>query len=58
MSEPMFIKLGMYIMAPEPILAAYFINPSSQSVCLYVYHIVAMQRHGKALPWQRIQTQQ
>jgi hypothetical protein len=31
------MKLGMYIMAPEPISTAYFINPSHHSVCLYVY---------------------
>jgi hypothetical protein len=37
MPEPIFMKLGMYIMAPEPISSAYFINPSHQSVCLYVY---------------------
>jgi hypothetical protein len=35
-------------MAPEPISTAYFINPSHQSVCLYVYPpIVARQRLGK-----------
>jgi hypothetical protein len=32
-----FAKLRTYIMAPEPISTAYFINPSHQSVCLYVY---------------------
>jgi hypothetical protein len=37
MPEPILIKLGMYIMAPEPISKAYFINPSHHSVCLYVY---------------------
>jgi hypothetical protein len=37
MPEHMFMKLGMYIVAPELISAAYFINPSHQSVCLYVY---------------------
>jgi hypothetical protein len=48
MPEPIFMKLGMYIMAPEPISTAYFINPSHQSVCLYVYPlIVARQRLGK-----------
>jgi hypothetical protein len=45
------MKLGMYIMAPEPISAAYFINPFHQSVCLYVCmfipRIVARQRIGK-----------
>jgi hypothetical protein len=43
--EAIFMKLGMYIMAPEPISMAYFINPSHQSVCLYAYpSIVATQR--------------
>jgi hypothetical protein len=38
----------MYIMALEPISTAYFINPSDQSECLYVYPpIVARQRLGK-----------
>jgi hypothetical protein len=37
MSEPIFMKLSMYMMAPEPISKAYFINPSHQSACLYVY---------------------
>jgi hypothetical protein len=37
-----------YITAPEPISIAYFINPSHQSVCLYVYPpIVARQQLGK-----------
>jgi hypothetical protein len=31
------MKLGMYIMAHEPRSTAYIINPSHQSVCLYVY---------------------
>jgi hypothetical protein len=39
------MKFGKYIMAPEPISTAYFMNPSNQSVCLYVYPpIVARQR--------------
>jgi hypothetical protein len=37
MLEVIFVKLGMYIMAPKPISTAYLINPSHQSVCLYVY---------------------
>jgi hypothetical protein len=38
----------MYVMAPEPILTAYFINPSHQSVHLYVYSsIFARQGLGK-----------
>jgi hypothetical protein len=48
MPEPIFMKPGMYIMAPEPISMAYFINPSHQSLCLYVYPPnVAKQRLGK-----------
>jgi hypothetical protein len=35
-------------MASEPIATAHFINPSQQSVCLYLYStIVARQRLGK-----------
>jgi hypothetical protein len=42
------MKLGMHIMAPELISAGYVINPSNQSVCLYVYPpIVARQELGK-----------
>jgi hypothetical protein len=43
-TEPIFMKLGMYIRAPKPISTAYFINHFNQSVCLYVYHpVVARQ---------------
>jgi hypothetical protein len=38
-------------MEPEPISTAYFINPSHQPVCLYVYPpIVARQGLGKCIP--------
>jgi hypothetical protein len=38
----------MYIVAPEPISAAYIINPSHWSVCLYINPtIVARQRLDK-----------
>jgi hypothetical protein len=48
MPEPIFMKLDMYIVAPEPISMVYFINPSHQPVCLYVYpHIIARQRLDK-----------
>jgi hypothetical protein len=48
MLEPIFMKLGMYIMTPEPIAKAYIINPSHQSLCVYVYpSILARQRLGK-----------
>jgi hypothetical protein len=44
MPERIFVKLGIYIMAPEPILMAYFLSPAYQSVCLYVYPpIIARQ---------------
>jgi hypothetical protein len=44
MVEAIFIKLGMCIVAPERISKTYFINPSHQSVCLCMTHIVAKQR--------------
>jgi hypothetical protein len=51
MGEPIFMKFGMYIMAPEPISTAYFINPSHQSACLYVYLLLFVwQRLGKNPP--------
>jgi hypothetical protein len=43
-----FMELGMYIMAPEPISLAYFINASQQPVCLYAHpSIVARKWIGK-----------
>jgi hypothetical protein len=51
MPEPIIMKLGTYIMAPEPISTAYLKNPSNQSVCLYVYPpIVPRQRLSKNPP--------
>jgi hypothetical protein len=42
------MKLGKYIMAPQPISTTYLMIPSYQSVCLYVYTLViARQRLGK-----------
>jgi hypothetical protein len=42
------MKLGKYIIAPEPISTAYFINHSHQSVYLYVYPpTVARKRFRK-----------
>jgi hypothetical protein len=47
-TEPIFMKHCMYIIAPELISTAYFINPSHQSVCLHMYpSFVARQRLGK-----------
>jgi hypothetical protein len=42
---PEIVKLGMYVMAPEPISTAYFLNPFHQSVSLYVHFTV--QRFSK-----------
>jgi hypothetical protein len=48
MPKPIFMKVSMYIMAPESITTAYFMNSSHQSVCLYMYPLfVARQRLGK-----------
>jgi hypothetical protein len=58
MPEPVFMKLSMYIMAAEPILTAYFIDPFHQSVCLYVYPRLLLLGSGSVdtFPWQRIHT--
>jgi hypothetical protein len=46
MAEPIFMKLGIHIMTPEPLSPTYFINPSNQS--LYVCICIATrQRLGK-----------
>jgi hypothetical protein len=37
MPERIFIKLGVYVISPEPISMAYFIKLLHQSVCLYVH---------------------
>jgi hypothetical protein len=47
MPEPVCKKLGMYIMTTEPVFMAYFINPSQESVSVYVSPIVVSQRLGK-----------
>jgi hypothetical protein len=45
MPEPIFMKLGMYNMTPEPISVAYFINPSqSQSYA-------TIDGQSASLPW-------
>jgi hypothetical protein len=44
MVEPIFIKIGMYIMAHELISTAYFINLSHRFLCL---PLAARQRLGK-----------
>jgi hypothetical protein len=47
MPEPIFMKLGMYIMAPEPISTSYFINPFRLCVCMCITPSAARQRLGK-----------
>jgi hypothetical protein len=42
------MKLGMHTMALEPVSTAYFINPSHQFVCLYMY--LVRQPLGKHVP--------
>jgi hypothetical protein len=44
------IKFDMYIMAPEPISTAYFINPSPQSVGLYVYLLSLLENGAIKIP--------
>jgi hypothetical protein len=46
MAEPVFMKLGMYIMAHEPISMVYFIYPFHQSVCLYVCMCIPLSLLG------------
>jgi hypothetical protein len=48
MLEPVLMKLGTYIMAPEPVSTAYFINPSHHFV--YYLLIAARQRLGERVP--------
>jgi hypothetical protein len=48
MPEAMFMKLGMCITATELISKAYFINPSHQAVCLFMYN-VARQLLGRGV---------
>jgi hypothetical protein len=53
--EPIFMKLGMYIMAPESISAAYFITRSHQPLCLCIPVSSLGNSPVKTLPRQRIQ---
>jgi hypothetical protein len=53
MPEPIFMKLGMYIMAPEAISTGYFINSSHQSVsvCLFVLSLLGKGMVKRILPF-------
>jgi hypothetical protein len=57
--EPIFMYFGMYIMAPESISIAYFLNLTHQFVCLYVFYL-SLLGNGLVimLPRQWIYTQQ
>jgi hypothetical protein len=53
MPEPIFIKLGMYIMAPEPVSTTCFKNPSHQSffVCISLLDNGSVKRYrGREYP--------
>jgi hypothetical protein len=50
MPEPLVMKFGTYIMAPELTSTMYFINPSLQSVCMCIPPSVARQQLGKHIP--------
>jgi hypothetical protein len=39
-----FLMTGMYIMAHQPFLTAYYINAFHQSVCLYVCHLIVARQ--------------
>jgi hypothetical protein len=53
--ELIFMNFCMYIMAREPTLNVYFINPSHQSLCLHVYSPLSLLGNGSVntFPWQR-----
>jgi hypothetical protein len=57
--EQIFMKLSMYIMATGTISTAHFINPSYQSLCLYMYRFSLLGNGSvKTLPLQQIHKQQ
>jgi hypothetical protein len=56
MTEPVIMKLSMYIMAPEPISAAHYKNLSHQSSG-YLYASLLGDGSVKTLLRQRIHTQ-
>jgi hypothetical protein len=47
MAEPIFMKVGVYIMAPDSISTVHFIKPIHQSVCLCVY-LPVVARHWQS----------
>jgi hypothetical protein len=55
MPEPIFMKLGIHIVELVSISTAYIMNPSRQSVYLYVYLCISLLGNGlvDTFPWQR-----
>jgi hypothetical protein len=49
-AERIFMKLGIYIIEPELISKAYFINPSHQSVFLHVYSLSLLGNGSVIIP--------
>jgi hypothetical protein len=44
MAKPICMKFGMYILAPEFISTVYFINPSHQTACFYMYPLIVVRK--------------
>jgi hypothetical protein len=53
MPEPIFMKFGTHIMAPDPIKSAYLINLSHQSMCLCILLSLLGNKSVKTFPRQR-----
>jgi hypothetical protein len=45
MGEPSFMKLGMYVMAPDPMSVAYFINPSCEYPTVIAWQQLSKNPH-------------
>jgi hypothetical protein len=57
-AEPIFMKLGMYVMAPEPMLTQYVVSPISLRVCMCILLTLLGNGSVETLPRQRIHAQQ
>jgi hypothetical protein len=55
MPESIFTELDLYILVPEPISTAYFINPFYQFVCLCLSPLIVARHWLKVtFPWKQI----
>jgi hypothetical protein len=57
LTEPIFMKFCMYVIALEPISSAFFVKPCDQSVCIHLFPVVTRHRLCIHLPiciWQRL----